>query len=62
MKLFKKKNKSPEYWWKELQRVRGEQLLYRGDSREYSKLNKIGWELVEKYIDTLAEELKNERQ
>lgn len=50
-----KKRMNSEYWWKQFLRIRQAQGCFEPNSAEYFELNKVGWEIILKYIDKLWE-------
>lgn len=48
-----KKHKASEYYWKQFTRIRQAQEGFNENSVEYIKLNRAGWQVIDKYLNAL---------
>lgn len=51
-----RKRMNSKYWWKQFVRIEQAQKCFDSNSTEYIKLNKVGWEVISKYIEELEKE------
>lgn len=58
---YVKENPSSDYYWNKFEDLFAWSLKFDKNFEEYSRLNKAGWKMIDRYFDMLFSEKKNEK-